>query len=662
MNNLRRVYLYLVSAITLQAVAWSIIALLRNLTGSGLQRAATSTIAAQIAMILVGLPLYLVHWRWAQQAALQKEMERTSAARRVYLDGMLLAFIFPFLSSAINLLQTLLYTLLGAAPRVIQSQPSAWYFVISLMTTGIFALYHYRVRQADEQSGVDDDGLLLIDHLAIYIVTLTGLILTAAGVAQLIRLLGGLLSDPFAALESEVDLANNLSLIVIGLPLWLVSWRQAQRRFYSADPREQLSFVRKAALYLIIFISSLFAVVTLAILLANFLMALLNVPSASGGLMDALSVIIVSVVVWAYHARVLQQDAAVAETAGLAESVRRIYLYLVSGVGLTALLIGIGGILSVIIRAIDGAGLGIDLREQLAWFTATLIAGLPVWLISWRRIQVLTGQGGAAGIEERSSFTRRFYLTLFAFVAVLTLLGGAVYVVAQIVELILGSRATGGLLTDVGQALAYTMIAVAVLIYHGLLLRSDQRFLDQQELEGQRRLHVAVVDSGNGRLGRLLIDHIRKQLPGIHLGPVPLTEQARTAMVEEEEEEGTRTPAEILREANVVVTPWQMTADSSAELIIDDETSDAYYQSTAHKLLLPLPRRGVTWIGVEPWQEKAITQEVEDVLKRMAKGERPSAIRRLSTPAILFIVLASLLGLLILVPLVIQLLSILLDF
>jgi hypothetical protein len=441
--------------------------------------------------------------------------------------------------------------------------------------------------------------------------------------------------------------------------LWLASWRQAQCRFNSADPREQLSFVRKAALYLIIFVSSLFAVVTLAILLANFLMALLNVPSTSSGLMDALSVIVVSVVIWAYHARVLQQDASVAETAGLAESIRRITLYLVSGVGLTALLIGIGGILSVIIRASDGSGLGLDLREQLAWFSATLIAGLPVWLISWRRIQGLTSQGGTAGIEERSSFTRRFYLTLFAFVAVLTLLGGAVYVVAQIVELILGSRATSGLLTDVGQALAYTLIAIAVLIYHGLLLRGDQRFLDQQELEGQRQLRVAVVDSGNGRLGRLLIEHLQKELPGIQIGPVPLTRQAQAAMVDEE---SPGTAADILREANVIITPWQMTADSSGELIIDDETSDAYYQSTAHRLLLPMPQRGVTWIGVEPWQEKAIAQEAEDVLRRMAKGESASAIRRLSTPAILFIVLASLLAFLILVPLVIQLLSLLIDF
>ena len=223
------------------------------------------------------------------------------------------------------------------------------------------------------------------------------------------------------------------------------------------------------------------------------------------------------------------------------------------------------------------------------------------------------------------------------------------------------SRPEGGefSFTDIGQALAYTLIAGAVLVYHGLLLRSDQHLLEEQKLEGQRRLYVAIVDSGNGRLGRLLSDHLQAQLPGLNIGRVPLTKTAREAMIVESQQQ---TSAEILKSADIIVSPWQLANEPAEEFIIDDEISDAYYQSQAHKLMLPRPQRGVTWIGVEPWQEKAIANEVEDVINQIAKGESPAAARRMSTAVIVLLVLASLFGLLILLPLVIQLLSLLIGF
>ena len=54
MSSIRRGYIYLVSAISLQAVAWAIIALLRNLFVFGIDPVA---VAFQIAVIVIGLPV-----------------------------------------------------------------------------------------------------------------------------------------------------------------------------------------------------------------------------------------------------------------------------------------------------------------------------------------------------------------------------------------------------------------------------------------------------------------------------------------------------------------------------------------------------------------------------------------------------------------------------
>ena len=66
MTTVRRWYVYLVSAISLQAVTWAVIALLRNLLLSRLDPEPTA-IAFQISVIVIGLPIFVAHWQWGQR-------------------------------------------------------------------------------------------------------------------------------------------------------------------------------------------------------------------------------------------------------------------------------------------------------------------------------------------------------------------------------------------------------------------------------------------------------------------------------------------------------------------------------------------------------------------------------------------------------------------
>jgi hypothetical protein len=114
MVTIRRWYVYLVCAVSLQAAAWAAIALGSSFVTSVSQPVAAT--AFQIAVIVVGLPLFLGHWLWAQRlaAAEAEPQERASAVRRLYVYGMLAAFLAPGLANLWLVLRVLFGLLLRA--------------------------------------------------------------------------------------------------------------------------------------------------------------------------------------------------------------------------------------------------------------------------------------------------------------------------------------------------------------------------------------------------------------------------------------------------------------------------------------------------------------------------------------------------------------------
>ena len=65
MSSIRRWYLFAVCAVSLQSVAWAAIVLLRGLLHPRLQ-ADFELISVQIAVIIIGLPIFLWHWSSAR--------------------------------------------------------------------------------------------------------------------------------------------------------------------------------------------------------------------------------------------------------------------------------------------------------------------------------------------------------------------------------------------------------------------------------------------------------------------------------------------------------------------------------------------------------------------------------------------------------------------
>ena len=153
MGNVRRWYVYLVCAVTIQVVTWAAINLLRNLS---IGSTVPTVIALQISAIIVALPLYLAHWIWAQRRAAFDEEERAALPRLLYLYIMMTAFLAPLINNAYFLARALLHLLLGVAPsgfRAMSPGRSVWFNLLPLVVLGALWFYHRRVRDEDEKIG-----------------------------------------------------------------------------------------------------------------------------------------------------------------------------------------------------------------------------------------------------------------------------------------------------------------------------------------------------------------------------------------------------------------------------------------------------------------------------------------------------------------------------
>jgi len=118
---------------------------------------------------------------------------------------------------------------------------------------------------------------------------------------------------------------------------------------------------------------------------------------------------------------------------------------------------------------------------------------------------------------------RKLYLYFYIFVATMTVLIGAVYTVQQLLNLLFGERHLAGLLSDVGQAIAFVLIAVGVWFYHGFVLRADGEYTEQEQKERLSAWRVVVIEREEGHFGQPLLTRLRQNLPGLSLESISLT-------------------------------------------------------------------------------------------------------------------------------------------
>jgi hypothetical protein len=621
MNTARRWYIYLVCAVSLQAVAWAVIALLRNLLAGG--HGEITAIAFQIATIIIALPLFLAHWLWAQRLADRDINEREASLRGTYHYAMMAGFLGPVIANAFSLIAYVLWVATGrpgvdvAYSSGTSTSEDIFYNLIVIIMCTLLWFYQKWVVAEDVKASPESEGFATMRRLYLFVFSAWGMTMTTMAVIHILRWIMfqfGNSVTTYGTFGGGIGyLTDEATRLIVGVPLWLIFWRQAQSLFIGPNESEHESALRKFYLYTTVVVAVLAAVTNATEILAGLFRRILSL-APEGDIRTPLPIIIGMGLLWLFHAFILKDDAAHSAESVKQGGVRRLYLYLVAWVGLAAFLTGLSGDLSVLIRSFS-QGFGSAQKEALAWFTAALIAGLPVWLIPWRQVQNEAEALTPEGIEARRTSARKAYLYSYLFIATMTVLSSGVYILYRLLSLMLGARGEGNLASGIAQAIAYAIVSVGVWLYHGSALRGDVNSSRNELALRLKDVRVAIVDVGEAGFGQALLSKLQQEQPSLNFDLVSLPTkdaESRQAIVAQ------------LGGAGVIVGPWAVAVDGG---VVDSDIVRAVVKSVARKILIPMRVGGWDWAGVDHWNIEALVQQTVHAVRQWAGGEEIKAVR-----------------------------------
>lgn len=498
MRTIRRLYFYLVAFISLEVVTWGLIGLLRSIVSSALVDMA-SALARALALVLVGAPIFLFHWQWGQRAAARDVEERTASLRAVFYYATLLATLIPVVQNVLALVNRALLMLTGAAPsRALIGATQSWSDnLIAIGVNGLLAAWLWNALGAAWKSLPESENFSDARRLYRYLWLLYGLGMTVFGAQQTLRFLFDLPQANYLILGAgQRSFFNGLTLLLVGTPLWVYTWRLCQDALPA--PAERTSNLRLGALYLLTLSGAISALAAGGTLLDIVLRYLLGESMTAyefirkiGG---PLSVGAPLAVVWVYYGRWLAEQIRSDEEASRRANKKRFYHYLLATLGWGAAFTGLALLLSFIVDLLVSYEVwGGVLRPRLAAALATLAVGLPVWLAAWRPMQANALEDSPAGEEARRAPLRRAYLYLALFVGVIGGMVSAIWLAYTLLVALLARQTSAEFLSKALNAAQLLALFVILLLYHLRCLQRDGAQTAQTLGARQRAFRLAVL-------------------------------------------------------------------------------------------------------------------------------------------------------------------------
>jgi hypothetical protein len=530
-TNIRRIYAYLLAGAGLAMFAVAAANLLQVLIDVVFQLPLTTTtsyvrdsVSRYAAVALVGLPVWLVHWRWAERWLADPE-ERASTLRRLYLYSVLAA-------SALVVANSLHESLIGALGSLLGTDPTpaaaSWLDPLAFTLAGalVWSL-HWRIADRDRGVVGEVGASATLRRWYLYGLALVGLAMLLSGAQGLLEALWEIAAASNPIGSPALLVAAPASSALVGLGLWLAHWMLLPGRLPQGVRRDDgVSTLRSVYLFLALTVSVAGSLLGLSQLLYYAVGRLLGIehPGGIGGsLIEAAagpaSIAIVYGVAWAYQRNALRRQAAAFEEAPRQAGVRRLYTYLVSLVALVVLATGAAGLLWTLgdlILNTPAAASGEGWRGEAALFSTLAIVGLPVWLLHWRAVP--------SDPAEVRSLARRLYLYLSLIGAMLTVLGSVAAALYRLISIVLGEAASVDVLADLAHAFALAIVAGAIAAYHWRILRADARrapsprAADQQAVAVSTHALVEIEAEDPATLERAL-DALRAM--GVRVTPLP---------------------------------------------------------------------------------------------------------------------------------------------
>ncbi|HAV77720.1 MAG TPA: hypothetical protein DCX53_10265 [Anaerolineae bacterium] len=502
MKSIRRLYFYLVAFISIEVVLWGLILLLRSILDDKVS-GGVDDLAQALALIFVGVPIFLIHWLWVQRASDREDEEKIASLRAVFLYGILLATLAPVVQ---NLLAFINRSFLGVAQlsysrAFLGGSQTLTDNAIAIVMNLIVAAYFWSVLRNEWKTLPDKENFSEVRRLYRYIWMLYGLLMTVLGAQQILRFLFYIPGNILGELGRET-VVNGTALLVVGTPVWVYSWRVIQDSL--PDPDEMRSTLRLGILY-ILALGGVITVITVAYNIVYEIMSiLLGLSSTISDFIDKiggpLSVGIPLGAVWAYFGHWLRRHIESAGDKVRQAGMTRLYYYILAFIGLVVAFVGVGTLFTFIIDMVTNRGfvLGSGNRSSLASAFSSLLVGLPLWLFNWRPMQLEALAQNEMGDHARRSVLRKFYIYLALFASVIGGMTAAVGLVYLLLRTVLTGDAGSDFVNQLLNFIQLLFLFSVVIIYHLRVMRADGTSISDLLAEKQSAFGVLIVDSGDG--------------------------------------------------------------------------------------------------------------------------------------------------------------------
>jgi len=529
MKTVRRLYFYLVALISLEVVLWGSISLLRSIIDETVGGGAEA-LAQALALVLVGVPIFLVHWLWAQRSSSQDEEEKTASLRAIFLYAVLFGTLIPVVQNLLALIdRTFIETVhLATEHAILGSSQTVPDNSIAILLNGSVAVYFWNILRGEWKTLPSKENFADVRRLYRYLWTLYSLLMVIFGAQQILRFMFYVPSNVLGDIGREI-LVNGVALLVVGTPIWFYSWRIIQGSL--ADAAEKESNLRLGILY-ILALGGVITVLTTSSMLVNIVInkllgADISTPDFIQQIGGVISIGMPLGAVWAYYGhwltRHIESVGDVVRQAGM----KRVYFYILSAMGLGGTLIGVFTLIKYMIDFLTG---GQDLfsndvlRNDLATAIAMLVVWLPLWLLTWRPMQAESFAKDETGDHARRFIIRRVYLYLALFAGVIGGMASAVALAFQLIRVLLTGQTENTFLSTVLNDFQILVLFVILLIYHLMVLRQDGLSTADALSAKQSAFKVLVVDSGEG-FGESVRVALKKIAPSVPVAMTPATKK-----------------------------------------------------------------------------------------------------------------------------------------
>lgn len=495
LSTIRRFYFYLVALISSCAAIVALDGLLAALADAWLGgRSALSidspgytrrVIAESAGLLVVSVPIFLVHWELIRRR-FASAGERSAAMRKFFLYAASGVSLGWMLVRGNQLLQGVSVLAFGGSVDASSILPASWlHLTLTIVATAALFRYWQRVVRSDGDYGYEIALAATWRRIFFAVTALVGLTMLVIGSAGIFATLIEGAVDPWTpSIPGQwfaTQMGSSVSSFLIGAATarwaWL-SWQAISQTNYE----EENSTVKRVFLYVATLGVAVATLVPVSVILRDLLLWLfrgMNEPwyDLVNAQATPLAFIPASLILWvAFRDYLYARESALENVSSEAETIRRIYYYVVSATGLTLVWLGSVRVVQVGLDQLFESGV-IATEDfwqlPLATGLSLLIVGIPVWLLHWRAVQSVARREDEAGAAERSSLPRRIYLYGVAFVGAILILSYLAQVIYRLFLFGMGGVATDNFGSILAEDIARSLIAAILWVIHLKALRDD---------------------------------------------------------------------------------------------------------------------------------------------------------------------------------------------